>query len=104
MPTFNGTKVITTMHGDPVKENDRPITVGAIACEGLIRADAEDKALSPGETVRRYVLAIKVSGAADTVDVSVEDAALIQRQVCKHFPIMFSGPVCMALETPSTTH
>lgn len=86
---------ITDERGERTNEL-RTVTHGILAVRAIDAQMQGDADLKAEEVRRRFILGAKIM-AGGVVDLSTEDAALIQKRLCV-FPVPVSGPVIMALD------
>ncbi len=85
------------------EETGKPLTLSSIAVEALQAQFDDERQLSGDDKLKRWKLAVKVHGAAEPVELSAEDIALIKRLVGKAYSAAVVGPAFLALESEPVT-
>jgi hypothetical protein len=93
------TQNVTTLGGTPIKDQDEngnavDATFGMAIVNALLSPVQNEKGI---EKVHKYELARKVY-ESDTVELTVEDVALIKQRVLDVFPPLVSGQIVKVLE------
>jgi len=85
-------EVIKTLDGEPIKnEKAEVITVKTIMVNALCSSFEDEKGLDNVEKMNRWVLAKKVNGTKDALELSVEDASKIKTLVFKGYGLVIAG-------------
>lgn len=101
---FDANKTITSLDGQPLKEGEREVTIGSVACNALLAPFDDERGLSGEEKVKRFELAVKISKANGLpAEITVEDAALIKKLVAKLYAPLVVGQVWQAVDNPSAS-
>ena len=81
-------KELISFNGEPIRENDKVITLAMICCNALINQTEEDARLPGEEKLRRFDLATVVYASKEPVNMKVEDISLIKTLIGKLY-----GPI-----------
>ena len=89
---------LSDFSGNTLKEKDTPINLAVVAVNALMGVYPDEQNLEGTEKVRRYLLAQRIHGADGSLDIPVEDVALIKKLVGKGFPTLIAGQAIPMLE------
>ncbi|MFP3246913.1 MAG: hypothetical protein RXR20_20535 [Paraburkholderia sp.] len=81
-----------------IVDNGQPVTLKMVAINALLSNDEADRGQSGEEKYKRFKLADRIH-ASDTVEVSVEELALIKRLIGLIYPPVIVGSAYAALES-----
>jgi hypothetical protein len=87
------TTVFTDFDGNPMKDaGQQDLTLAAVAISALMATYPDEQGLSGDEKVKRYDLAMRIHRrSAVTVDVAIDDIALIKRLIDKAYTPLVVG-------------
>lgn len=92
-------KVICDLRGNPVKLPDgAELTLLNVCQESLMTNFPDEQQLSGAEKVKRFGLALKIGGSVLPVDITIEEAAEIEKLVGKAYGPLVVGRVYEILE------
>lgn len=93
------TKAFQTIEGEPLYEadNKKALTLKKVAIESLLAVFEDERNLSGEEKVKRYELALKISGN-EIVDLKAEDIALIKKLITKGYSSLVVGQAWKMIE------
>lgn len=92
------TQKFTDLDGAPILADDKPLTLGTVAVQALVAQFPDEQHLEGVEKLRRYKLATMIYGASASVDIAVEDIALIKKLIGKGFATLIVGQALPMLE------
>lgn len=95
---LNVTPKLLDRDGEVITFNKFPLTISRAICSALDAGGAETK-LSADEKIKRFKLACRIHDAELPVEISVEEAALIQKAVNDFFTTpLIVAPIYLAIE------
>ena len=81
---------IKDIKGEPIVENEKPVTLGSVSCQALLATYPDEQNLSGKEKVERFTLAACCSNESEA-DISVEDVALLKKLIGKAYGPLVVG-------------
>lgn len=75
-------QVFKNFDGSPFIENDKKITLGAVACNALQLPYDDESNITGDEKAKRGALAMRIYGE-ESAEIEVEDVALIKKLIDK---------------------
>lgn len=88
----------TALQISPAKGGDMiDATLGEVCIQGLLRGHPEDQNLDMKESLRRHALAVSFA-TSETVEIDLQDIALLQRLIYRTVPRVFFAPAYHILE------
>ena len=83
---------ITDLRGNPVKDGDENLTLGAVACSAMLAVMSTDQNLPSAEKVRMFRLAQKAADGGE-VEVTAEDVVLLKDRIGTLYGALIVGRV-----------
>lgn len=94
----NTTAAIKTLTGEPIKDGQADLTLGAVATNALLMPYEDERNLSGDEKVKRFKLAQRIHDAAGEVDISAEEITLLKSLIAKAYTALVVGQAYAILE------
>lgn len=93
-------QVLVQLNGNPMKDqDDKGQLIDAIVKSALVNAVLSPEEKDTGvQKVQKYELARKLYKAESTVDMGVDEIAMIKRRVEALYPPLVCGQLCAILE------
>lgn len=91
------TRPILDIHGKEIKDGEATLTLARAAVTALL-SQQQDERLSAEQHLKHYSLAQRIQGAAEPVDLTAEETALIKERASKTFFTPVAAPVMLMLE------
>lgn len=88
MASVDFSTVIRDLAGEPVKDGDVVLTLGAVAQTILTATFADEQNLSGPDKLARFKFALRISGATEAITVSAEEVTLLKSLIGRGY-----GPV-----------
>lgn len=96
---YNLSTVMVDSEGSPAFENGKPVTVKLALSRALLaEVSGTGGQLTPDAKLKRYALFMRVHGAGDTIELSVDDASLA-KEAASVFPTLTYGQLAQFLDT-----
>ena len=96
---LNVATVLFDLEEEPMKTpKGKDATVRFVFCEALILPSQKEGEIEGQEKARRFALAQKIAASQETVDLSVDDVALLKKLIGNGFPVLVVGQVYRLIE------
>ncbi len=93
--------IILDMEKNPVKEGDKDVTLGMVACQALLATYPNETDISGDEKVRRFRLAeVAVAGGAQ--DVKIEDVTMLKKLIALAYAPLVVGRAYDIIDPPTS--
>ena len=80
---------VLDLEGKPIKDGDKDLTVRTVCCGALLTPDQKNPDQTSEEKVKFFKLALRI--ADDEEDFSIDDIAILKKQIGKLFPPLVVG-------------
>jgi hypothetical protein len=84
--------------GQEITQEGAVLTLGKVAINALVAVYQDEANLSGEDKVKRWELALRIKGAKNGLELTVEEIALIKKLIAKAYGPIICGPAWIYLE------